>query len=309
MLVGLAGSRVAVTARIDIADATLQMVAETLGVLRRNGATTVAGIVITDRPALASDIQTHLNSAAERAELDVFDVLLVSGNQWRSLHNADPECRAQQGNPLPAGPTAVDAAAVYAGLTVLPSRDALADILAPLAERPNLGAELRRHWGLRDAAGEDGELAGWERSAVRAPFAAQRAAKGGRMPTDDAAARFGVALRSHAVRDEVWLAIDDGRLQGTELWVDLARRLPHPYDAAPLFLAGWHAYRQGDGALAGIAADLAVVADPGTPVRSVHGHPGPRRTPSDPLGGHRWVRSRIDYTRFSDPARSFGSAA
>ena len=43
-----------------------------------------------------------------------------------------------------------------------------------------------------------------------------------------------------------------------------ARRLPHLYDAAPLFLAGWHAYRQeGNGALAGIAADLAITADPG----------------------------------------------
>ena len=48
---------------------------------------------------------------------------------------------------------------------------------------------------------------------MRALFAAQRAAEGGRMPTDDAAARFGVALRSYAVRDEVWLAIDDGRLE------------------------------------------------------------------------------------------------
>ena len=59
------------------------------------------------------------------------------------------------------------------------------------------------------------------------------------------------------------MAIDDGRLDGAELWIDLARRLPHPYDAAPLFLAGWHAYRQGNGALAGIAADLAQTADPG----------------------------------------------
>ena len=128
----------------------------------------------------------------------------------------------------------MDAAAVYAGLTVLPSRDALAAMFAPVPGRPNLGAELRRHWGLRDAAGEDGELAGWERSAVRALFAAQRAAQQGRMPTDDAAARFGVALRSYGVRDEVWLAIDDGRLEGTELWVDLARRLPHPSPLPPV---------------------------------------------------------------------------
>ncbi len=59
-----------------------------------------------------------------------------------------------------------------------------------------------------------------------------------------------------------WLAIDDGRLAGAELWINLARRLPHPYDAAPLFLAGWHAYREGNGALAGIAADLARISRP-----------------------------------------------
>jgi len=263
VLVGLAGTRLVVTARIDLTDATLDMVADTVGVLRRSGATAVAGIVVTDHPDLTIDVRGHLNNAAERAELGVLDVPLVAGDQWYTLHGADPESLAQHGNPLPTGPTAVDAAAVYAGLTVLPSRDALANIFVPVAGRPDLGAELRRHWGVHDAAGEDGELAGWERSAVRALFAAQQAAMGGRMPTDGAAARFGVALRSHAVRDEVWLAVDDGRLEGNELWINLARRLPHPYDAALLFLAGWHAYRQGSGAMAGIAADLATVADPG----------------------------------------------
>jgi len=142
-------------------------------------------------------------------------------------------------------------------------------MFAPVPGRPSLSAELQRHWGLRDAAGQDGELAGWERSAIRALFAAQRAAQQGRLPTDDAAARFGVALRSYAVRDEAWLAVDDGRLDGVELWVDLARRLTRPYAAAPLFLAGWRAFRQGNGTLAGIAADLAIVADPGYPAAAL----------------------------------------
>jgi len=59
------------------------------------------------------------------------------------------------------------------------------------------------------------------------------------------------------------LAVDDGRLEGIRPWVDLARRLPRPYAAARLFLAGWCAYLQGNGALAGIAADLAAAAGPG----------------------------------------------
>jgi hypothetical protein len=36
----------------------------------------------------------------------------------------------------------------------------------------------------------------------------------------------------------VWLAVDDHTLPDGELWLDLARRLPAPYDAAPLFLYG-----------------------------------------------------------------------
>ncbi len=75
--------------------------------------------------------------------------------------------------------------------------------------------------------------------------------------------QFGAALSDIELRDSVWMAVDDGRLGGRPLWRELARRLPSPYDAAPLFLYGWAAWRSGDGALAGIAADRAVGSDPG----------------------------------------------
>ena len=136
-------------------------------------------------------------------------------------------------------------------------------MFARVPGRADLAGELEHHHRIRDRAQRDAALPAWEHAAVRALFAAQRTAQDGRMPTDDTVARFGVALRSCAVRDAVWLAVDDGRLAGMQLWVNLARRLPHPYDAAPLFLAGWHAYRQGNGALAGIAANLAITADTG----------------------------------------------
>jgi hypothetical protein len=70
-----------------------------------------------------------------------------------------------------------------------------------------------------------------------------------------------VALAKTAVRDAVWVAIDNGRLDGRALWRDLGRRLPSPYDAPPLFLYGWAAWRAGDGASAGIAAERAVLSD------------------------------------------------
>ena len=59
------------------------------------------------------------------------------------------------------------------------------------------------------------------------------------------------------------MAIDDGRLAGGELWLNLARRLPSPYDAPALFLYGWHTWRAGNAAVAGIAAERALASDPG----------------------------------------------
>ena len=110
----------------------------------------------------------------------------------------------------------------------------------------------------------DGEAKRFERSVKRAIFAAARAADApGLWEISDAdAARYGAALAASTIRDPVWLAVDDGRLDGRPLWRELARRLPSPYDAPALFLYGWAAWRAGEGTLAGIAAERALISDP-----------------------------------------------
>jgi hypothetical protein len=111
----------------------------------------------------------------------------------------------------------------------------------------------------------DGHGRRHDRSVKRALFAAARASDepcSSSVPDDDVA-RFGAALSEIAMRDALWMAVDDGRLDGRGLWRELARQLPSPYDAAPLFLFGWAAWRSGDGALAGIAAQRAVDSDSG----------------------------------------------
>jgi hypothetical protein len=96
----------------------------------------------------------------------------------------------------------------------------------------------------------------------RALFAAARTADDGGPPlADERVARYGVALSDIPLRDAVWLAIDCGRLDGRQLWRDLGRRLPPPYDAAALFLTGWSAWRQGNGVVAGEAARRALLSD------------------------------------------------
>jgi hypothetical protein len=103
------------------------------------------------------------------------------------------------------------------------------------------------------------------RSDVRALFAAARTAEltgGGELP-EPRMARFAAALRRVEVRDRVWTALDDGRLPGDVLWRHMATVLPDPFSAPPLFLVGWAAWRRGNGALAMIAAERALEADPG----------------------------------------------
>jgi len=74
--------------------------------------------------------------------------------------------------------------------------------------------------------------------------------------------RIGVALQDYMVRDEIWLGIDDHTIEADDLLLQLVRRLPAPYQASPLFLYGWAAWRAGNGALASIAVERALQAEP-----------------------------------------------
>ncbi len=290
VIVGLAGQRVTVTARIDLDDLgdprQPRLLLDTVRALARGGAASFVGVVYDDEavtgradPAGAgrvadgqagtlpwSGLVAEIEAAADAAGGYVDDVVLVVRSRMWSYLCTAPACCPPAGRPIPDCPP-VAAAATYAGLVALPDRQSLADLLAPL---PGADPEL-----LRPALAEAERTATAnllrariereDRSAKRALFAACRAAAGPRAdPTlpDELLARFAVALRRYAVRDPVWMAIDDGRLDAEALR-SMARRLPAPYDAAPLFLVGWSAYRRGDGALAGIAANRAIESDPG----------------------------------------------
>jgi hypothetical protein len=94
----------------------------------------------------------------------------------------------------------------------------------------------------------------------RALFAAVR--REIRKWTDQETARFGAALSGYEIRDAVWLAIEDERLDGRDLLLHLARTLPASHRAPALFLFGWKTWREGNGALAGMAIERGLQADP-----------------------------------------------
>lgn len=275
VLVGLQGTRLVVTARLDLSDAAEPgVIAHSISAMSGGGAGTVVGVVYDDDAAPAggptgawTGLVAAVAADAAANACNLSDVLVVAGRRWWSLCCADEACCPPSGRDLPATPSEFTAAATVQGVVALPDRAALAAVIDPVPHsiRAALEPIIEHFENAAVAAVLAGHTTRWDRSVKRALFTAARGAEapGWSGPNDTTVARFGVALGTVAIRDAVWMAIDDGRLPGRALWRDLARRLPAPYGAAPLFLFGWSAWRAGEGALANIAADRALESDPG----------------------------------------------
>ncbi|GAA4259874.1 DUF4192 domain-containing protein [Dactylosporangium darangshiense] len=79
--------------------------------------------------------------------------------------------------------------------------------------------------------------------------------------TDLEAARLALLLRRRPVREAAWLKTTDHMWQ-RNLWLDLTRRIPEPYVAAPAALAAWCCWMRGEGPLALAAARRTAAVDP-----------------------------------------------
>lgn len=298
VLVGLHERALVVTARLDLDDAQLPgAVAHTIAAMVRGGTSTVVAAVWDDdhvgpvpgSPLPWSELVDPVRAEAERAGCELLDVVLVGRSRWWSLACASPGCCPPEGRELLTTPTPFAAAATYEGKVPLPDRRALEALLDPLADadRDRLEPLIAAAESAAVQAMIDGHHKRHERSVKRAIFAAARAADepAAEPLTDADIARYGAALAATPTRDSVWLAVDDGRLDGRGLWRDLARRLPVPYDAPALFLYGWAAWRAGEGSLAGIATERALRSDPQYTaadllLAAVSGGVNPRRFPA-----------------------------
>ena len=100
------------------------------------------------------------------------------------------------------------------------------------------------------------------RRAVQEAIATYRA--GGRPLADESVAWITVVLAHLAVRDDAWSRMDPGfRTAHLRLWTDIVRRATPAYLPAPASLLAFTAWQSGEGALANIAIDRALAADPG----------------------------------------------
>ena len=278
VLVGLDCGELVVTARLDVAPDVGGGAGELAGdidhavqIVTNAGVTTVIVLLFDVEPDGRSGRSAldRLVPTLYQHGLDIADVLAVRDERWRSLLCGDGQCCPPEGRPVGERTSAFAAAATVAGVVVHPDRGALAVVLEPDEDaRSAIGPAVEAALADRVARSASGPP-GRDHRAVRALFAAARAAD--ESSADDGSviaaedhelAGLGAALTDIAVRDSVWLAIDDGRIDGRPLWALLARRLPGPHDAAPAFLYGWAAWRDGNGAVAAIAARRALTADP-----------------------------------------------
>ncbi|MDT4893281.1 MAG: hypothetical protein QOE97_2316 [Pseudonocardiales bacterium] len=291
------------SARIDLDDVRKPMLPAAIDAALRAGAHELVAIVYTDAPARRWQmphqdlVGVFLDGCvAAGAAGFLAEIFAVSHGRWFSYRCDSVGCACPpDGLPVDAAPSTFVTAATVRGMVALPSRTDVLALLEPGPDRDLLLPFVAGHENATVQAALDGQAHRSERAVKRAIFAAARAVDQGAGPLpDERVARFGVALTAIEVRDSVWLAIDSGRLDGRELWRDLGRRLPPPYDAAPLFLTGWSAWRHGNGVVAGEAARRALVSDPGYSaaellVSALAGGVDPTRMPA--LGASRPRRS------------------
>ncbi|MGY1670429.1 DUF4192 domain-containing protein [Geodermatophilus sp. SYSU D00710] len=216
------------------------------------------------------DAVHELVLALDAQDVSVREALLVRGGRWWDYDCPHACCEPGAGTPVPGGASPLAAAAVAGGAVLAPDRGALAARIAP-PDGPAAAAmaEACLQVGRRHAA------------RLRAVGAAALAAEGAALVADAAAAcrpgpaTAGARLPDVRVAEVLWaltlpdvrdgalgLALGDDAPAAEVLWTECTRRAPVPLDGAPATLLAVSAWLRGDGAMANVALDRALAADP-----------------------------------------------
>jgi hypothetical protein len=231
-----------------------------------------AAIVIGYGPAgPVADAARPVVTALLEAGVDVLELLRAEGGRCFTMNCQNPDCCPPEGIPFDPCSHPVAAALNEAGMGVLPDRAALARTLQPppgtaRATRQATGRALRRldrlvvtarGGGLDPAAA----LADAGRAAVR--DAIRRYRSGASIEDRARLAFLAVVLADLRVRDDAWAQMDPRRAgPHTALWTDIVTGAAPEFVPAPASLLAFTAWQAGEGALANVAAERALAADP-----------------------------------------------
>jgi hypothetical protein len=217
------------------------------------------------------DLVYDIADVARHAGIRFIGGVFVADDRWWTYEPcANSQCCRPEGTPLDAPGPRIAAEATYAGLTVLPDRDAIIASLRPIRGPAQAGfsaALAAAQQELVDAAGGR-DVIRWRAGALIQLRAVLERVRGGDLPwlSDRVAARLVVGLADTRIRDRAWTWLEAdpaGRWSGgAQLWRQLARRAPEEYRTPPMFLYAWACWRGGDGVRARIGLELALSGDP-----------------------------------------------
>ena len=236
---------------------------------------------------LVTPVAEQLRAGLRGAGIAMRDLLRVQDGRYWSYVCSDPGCCPPDGVPFDVSAHPAAAAMTAAGLPARPDRKSLADSVAPLtgqaAESMRLATEravLRAAELIASSAAPSGTFAPGEaasrtpatpgswwlvveagREAVRAAISIYR--HGGRITDHDQLAWLTVTIADLRVRDDAWARMEPRhRADHQRLWTDVVRHACEPYVPAPASLLAFIAWQSGDGALANVAIERALAADP-----------------------------------------------
>lgn len=221
---------------------------------------TVAGLRFDPRfRAVAGGLTTELRRLGTSLIQVLLTSRLVSGERWTSVMGP-----AESGTVDDPATSPVALAYMLEGRTTHESREMLREALTP--QDTTFSREVAAHISSarRLDRGSDrlrlesvlGQVTSWAAEPSDRPAVVAL--------TPWRTAEFGVALDSVTVRDSLLAVTLTGFADIAEqLWTVLMRTLPTRERVCPAALLGFSAYARGDGALASLAVDIALDADPG----------------------------------------------
>jgi hypothetical protein len=277
VIVILTGTRVSAVARGDLPEVwqstewAQAVAARQVDVAREveADAVMIIGYGPADRVAGPVAALTGLMTAADLA---VYDALRVTDGRYFSYQCQRPDCCPPEGVPFDPSTNHVAATAVLAGQNVLPDRAALVATVAPVdgPARQSVNQATFAAWRRREALAA---ARGWRavvdagRQALADTFARYAT---GTVLDDGELAWLTVLLANDAVT-EAAVRDTDARSWHIDLWRDITRRAHPDLAGPPASLLAFAAWRSGDGALAQVAVDRALEADPAHPLARVIG--------------------------------------
>lgn len=212
-------------------------------------------VAFSDRAELAGLHLTACLGSFGEADIRVVDALRADGRRWWSFVCTDERCCPSSGTAYDSAATHPAAEAVLAGMSVLPSRESLADRFAPASAstRQKMGRQLRR---LLERA-EDADASEIVRERLPALVRACEV-------SSEEAAELAMAVQVVPARDEAWASMTRRTAeQHLEIWSRLAREVPDEFLAPVGSLAAFAAWLSGNGTLASHAVDRVLSVAPG----------------------------------------------